>query len=250
MKNANGFRYFRLAHSGCRQTGYQCSSAWSGLPAPELTAVCARGMTVSNLFGDKFRDTLLGGSETLVSNVVHRSLKPAKTSSCVCDTTHQKLHDIFSLHASSTVKRAPPRLEIGMTNEHTISKGRREGRQTLNGGAPSFSTEPLEYSPQTLDSIVRPMLGAELHAPQEVRPIGHPAPRSCRGNDACATGRPLQTPGLLQVLVCQTISRNWCGHLHLAGNLFAMSATHSTNQVSTKCWLGTLPLRLRSTSVL
>ena len=70
-------------------------SAWSGLPAPELTAVCARRMTVSNLFVDEFRDTLLGGSETLVSNVVHRSLKPAKTSSCVCDTTHQKLHDIF-----------------------------------------------------------------------------------------------------------------------------------------------------------
>ena len=71
------------------------SSAWSGLPAPELTAACARGMTVSNLFGDEFRDTLLGGSETLVSNVVHRSLKPAKTSSCVCDATHQKLHDMF-----------------------------------------------------------------------------------------------------------------------------------------------------------
>ena len=67
MKNATGFRYFRLAHSGCRQTGYQCSSAWSGLPAPELTAVCARGMTVSNLFADEFRDTLLGGSETLVA---------------------------------------------------------------------------------------------------------------------------------------------------------------------------------------
>ena len=62
-------------------------SAWS--------AVCARGMTVSNLFADEFHDTLLGGSETLVSNVVHRSLKPAKTSTCVCDTTHQKLHDIF-----------------------------------------------------------------------------------------------------------------------------------------------------------
>ena len=54
------------------------SSAWSGLPAPELTAACARGMTVSNLFGDEFRDTLRGGSETVVSNVVHRSLKPAK----------------------------------------------------------------------------------------------------------------------------------------------------------------------------
>ena len=77
----------------------------------------------------------------------------------------------------------------------------------------------------------------------------HPAPRSCRGNGACATGRPLQTPGLLQVPVCQTISRNQCGHLHLAGNLVAMSATHSTNQVITRCWLGTLPLRLRSTSV-
>ena len=239
MKYANGFRYFRLAHSGCRQTGCQCSSAWSGLPAPELTAVCARGMTVSNLFGDEFRDTLLGGSETLVSNVVHRSLKPAKTSSCVCVTRHTR----------STVRRAPPRLEIGMTNEHTISKGRREGRQTLKGGAPSFSTEPLECIPPTLDSIVRPMLGTELHAPQEVRPIGHPAPRSCRGNDACAAGHPLQTPGLLQVLVCQTISRNWCGHLHLAGNLVAMPATHATNQVITRCWLGTLPLRLRSTSV-
>ena len=115
-----------------------------------------------------------------------------------------------------------------------------------------------------------PSLGAELHAPQEVRrgqqhddglypngdqaalplPIGHPAPRSCRGNDACATGPPLQTPGLLQVLVCQTISRNQCGHLHLAGNLVAMSATHSTNQVIAGCWLGTSPLRLRSTSVL
>ena len=30
-------------------------SAWS--------AVCARGMKASNLFGDEFRDTLLGGSE-------------------------------------------------------------------------------------------------------------------------------------------------------------------------------------------
>ena len=178
----------------------------------------------------------------------------------VCVTRHTRSFMTFSsLHASSTVRRAPPRLEIGMTNEHTISKGRRGRREgtggntkpaLLKGGAPSFSTEPLEYSPQTLDSIVRPMLGAELHAPQEVRPIGHPAPRSCRGNDACATGRPLQTPGLLQVLVCQTISRNWCGHVHLAGNLVAMSATHSTNQVNTKCWLGTLPLRVRSTSVL
>ena len=181
-----------------------------------------------------------------------------------------------------------------MTNEHTLSSGRMEGGQnsgwagiltdsstagrggnttsgtSSKGGAPSFSTEPLECIPQTLDSIVRPMLGAELPAPQEVRrgqqhddglypngdqatlplPIGHPAPRSCRGNDACTTGRPLQTLGLLQVLVCQTISRNQCGHLHLAGNLVAMSATHSTNQVSTRCWLGTLPLRLRSTSVI
>ena len=147
-----------------------------------------------------------------------------------------------SLHAPSTVTRAPPRLEIGMTNEHTLSSGRREGGQnsgwagiltdnstagrggnttsgtSSKGGAPSFSTKLLEYSPPTLDSIVRPIVGAELHAPQEVRSIGHPAPRSCRGNDASATGRPLQTPGLLQVLVCQTISRNWCGHLHLAGN--------------------------------
>ena len=192
----------------------------------------------------------------------------------VCVTRHTRSFMTFSsLHASSTVRRAPPRLEIGMTNEHTISKGRREGKQTLaglvfsqtvrrqgqaatpptgtssKGGAPSFSTEPLECIPPTLDSIVRPMLGTELHAPQEVRPIGHPAPRSCRGNDACAAGRPLQTPGLLQVIVCRTTSRNWCGHVHLAGNLVAMSATHTTNQVSTRCWLGTLPLRLRSTSV-
>ena len=71
-------------------------SAWSAVRAPELTAVCARGMTVSNLFADEFRDTLLGGNETLFSNIVHRSLKPAKTSTCVCDTTHQKLRDIFS----------------------------------------------------------------------------------------------------------------------------------------------------------
>ena len=66
--------------------------------------MCARGMTVSNLFGDEFRDTLLGGSETLVSNVVHRSLKPAKTSSCVCDTTHQKLQQLDAhLHVSRSV---------------------------------------------------------------------------------------------------------------------------------------------------
>ena len=59
------------------------TSAWSALPAPELTAVWRVEMTVSILFGDEFRDTLLGGSETLVSNVVHRSLKLTKTSSCV-----------------------------------------------------------------------------------------------------------------------------------------------------------------------
>ena len=111
-----------------------------------------------------------------------------------------------------------------MTNEHTLSSGRREGGQnsgwtgiltdsstagrggnttsgtSSKGGAPSFSTELLKYSPPTLDSIVWPVVGAELHPPQEVRPIGHPAPRSCRGNDACATGRPLQTSYLFQVL--------------------------------------------------
>ena len=38
-----------------------------------------------------------------------------------------------SLHAPSTVRRAPARLEIGMTHEHTLSSGRREGGQTLAG---------------------------------------------------------------------------------------------------------------------
>ena len=38
-----------------------------------------------------------------------------------------------SLHASSTVRRAPPRHEIGMMHEHTLFSGRREGGQTLAG---------------------------------------------------------------------------------------------------------------------
>ena len=52
----------------------------------------------------------------------------------VCVTRHTRSFMTFSsLHASSTVRRAPPRLEIGMTNEHTISSARREGKQTLAG---------------------------------------------------------------------------------------------------------------------
>ena len=205
------------------------SSAW-GLPAPELTTACARGMTASNLFDDEFRDTLLGGSETLVSNVVHHSLKPAKTSSCVCVThTHTRSFMTFSsLHAPSTVRRAPPRIEIGMTTEHTLSSGRREGGQnsgwagiltdsstagrggnttsgtSSKGGAPSFSTEALEHIPQTLDSIVRPMLGAELRAPQEVR-------RGQQNDDGLyPQRRPSRTPSALRASSTTFMSWEWC----------------------------------------
>ena len=140
-------------------------------------------------------------------------------------------------HAISSGRRSEGKLWVTgiLTDSSTAGGGGNTTSGTSSkGGAPEFfhGTTRMHSTDSRLHRSANS--GAELHAPQEVRPIGHPAPRSCRGNDACATGRPLQTPGMLQELVCQTISRNWCGHVHLAGNLVAMSATHSTNQVSTR----------------
>ena len=210
---------------------------------------------------------------------ITRSNGPRQAAACVTRHTRSFM-TCSSLRASSTVGRAPPRLEIGMTHEHTLSSGRREGGQTLAGlvflqtvrRQGEAATPPAALHRRVARRVFPRSRSNAFHRPstpsfgqcsalncthlKKFVPSGtptaikpHPAPRSCRGNGACATKRPLQTPGLLQVPVCQTISRNQRGHLHLASNLVAMSATHSTNQVSTRCWLGTLPLRLRSTSV-
>ena len=47
-------------------------------------------------------------------------------------------------------------------------------------------------------------------------PIGH-RPCSCRRKDARDTALAPRSPDLLRALVYQTISRNQCGHPHLAG---------------------------------
>ena len=87
------FRYFRSAHTGHHHTRYP-SSARSGLPAPELTAACGDHC---QKFGDELCDAF--------ARVWHTSFMT-----------------LSHLHASPTVGRAPPRLEIGAADVHSVWK--------------------------------------------------------------------------------------------------------------------------------
>ena len=151
-------------------------------------------------------------------------------------------------------------------------RARREGRQTLKGGAPSFSTEALECTFHRLSTpsfgqwlalncthlkkfvvASNTMMGCIPTGDQAALPLpfGHPAPRPCRGNDACATGRPLQTPGLLHVLVCQTnlsqpvrpsapcrkFGRNVRDALHQPGQYKVLAGNFTVTLALNKCSL-------------
>ena len=134
-----------------------------------------------------------------------------------------------------------------MTNEHTISKGRREGKQTLKGCAPSFfhGAARIQSTDSRLHRSALNCTHLKKFVPSGTQHHVHVVGTMLAPQDALS-----KLQACSKYLVAKQHLATSAAICTLQVNLVAMSATHATNQVSTKCWLGTLPLRLRSTSVL
>ena len=123
--------------------------------------------------------------------------------------------------------------------------------------APGFSTELLERIPKTPDTIFRTMVGVAQHALQEPRQSQQHDDGLNSNGDQATLPLPI---GILHhartVLAPQdSLSELHTFFMHVFATtrpsaprryLVKVSATHSTSQVSTGCWLGMLPLSLRS----
>ena len=233
------------------------SSAWIGLPTPELTAVCVRE-SLSAIFSEtKFCDAHLGGCETLVSNVTHGPLIPLTTGSFVwhsgsfvtsshphsisdnwtCTTTSRDRYGGCTLFLVQTLAElvSCSWLDIWKRRQHHWWHFIEKWRPVLPRNCSNLSQE-------TLDTIVLPMVGVAQHALQEPRRSQQyddglysrklTKPHSLRPLDIQCHVRvvrtvlapqdsALQIPDLRHALVCQTTSRSLYGHpctLHVLGH--------------------------------